>query len=257
MKLASYMRGLGIGMAATALILHFSGGTQIKSEGGDKPVAAVSENTNKRLSEVGEETPTPEYGGTFAGMIPDKGEPQHTVSDDLIAGLSGVSINESDETAAVLTPTEGEGSQEAPTATKVPTATQVPTATHAIEPTATKAIEPTATKAVAPTATPVPEPTKAPTPTPLPVVTPTSAASASAGGVSLNGEEKEVVVISGDDSYSVSRKMADAGIIPSAAEFDKYMCANKYDRRITTGIHKIPANCSYQRICEILTTKAR
>ncbi|MBR6258383.1 MAG: hypothetical protein IKR23_13590 [Lachnospiraceae bacterium] len=278
MKLASYLRGLGIGMAATALILHFSGGN-VNNTGNETGTTAVAQNTDNntgtRLSESGSgsERPSSADTGAFAGMIPpDDGEGDRSVSADLPGLLPGVSSDEVQEDrpeeAGMLTPTEAN----APTATRVPTATQVPTATHAVEPTATHAIEPTATHAAeptatkvptpttaptntptpAPTSTPTPAPTKAPTPTPVPVTTPTPASS-TGGQVSLNTEEKEVVVVSGDDSYSVSRKMADAGIIPSAAEFDKYMCANKYDRHIATGIHKIPAGCSYQRICEILT----
>ena len=274
MRLASYMRGLGIGMAATALILHFSAAGDTKASGTERNITPTEAASNLRLSESGtgvvSVTPTLAAGSvtdlTGAAETAEEDKNEKSVSDDIPLLLPGLSGNEAEVPEGLITPAPSPEAEAdptgVPTATKVPTATRVPTATKAIEPTATKAVEPTATKAAEPTATPsptpspAPTPTKAPTPTPVPVTTPTQAASSNTQ-VSLNTQEQEVVVVSGDDSYSVSRKMADAGIIPSAAEFDKYMCANGYDRRIATGIHKIPANCSYQRICEILTKKAR
>ena len=255
MKLSSYLRGLGIGMAATALILHFSGigkAPAMTDEEIKARAVQLGMSENIRLSESGgatedkdiSVTPAPTLTPTDAATpTPTKEtEPTGTEENTQLPADAGITTPTQSESAVTTTPT--------PTIAATSTPTTSPTKAPTSTPTTTPTKAPTAT----PTPTAAPTPTKAPTPTAVPLVTPTPASSSS-GQVSINTEEKEVVVSSGDDSYSVSKKMVSAGIITSAAEFDKYMCANGYDRHIATGIHKIPAGSSYQKICEILTKK--
>ena len=55
-------------------------------------------------------------------------------------------------------------------------------------------------------------------------------------------------VISGDSSYSVSRKLEEAGIILSAKELDAYLCENGYDKKIRVGTHQINRLATFEEI---------
>lgn len=254
MKLSSYLRGLGIGMAATALILHFSGigkAPAMTDEEIKARAVQLGMSESIRLSESGGATEDKDISVTPAPTLTptDAATPTPTKETEPTGTEENTQLPAD---AGITTPTQAVTTTPSPTIAATGTPTTAPTKAPTSTPTPTPTKAPTATPTPAPTAAPTP--TKAPTPTAVPLVTPTPA-SASSGQVSINTEEKEVVVSSGDDSYSVSKKMVSAGIITSAAEFDKYMCANGYDRHIATGIHKIPAGSSYRTICEILTKK--
>ena len=254
MKLSSYLRGLGIGMAATALILHFSGigkAPAMTDEEIKARAVQLGMSENIRLSESGGATEDKDISVTPAPTL----TPTDAATPTPIKETEPTGTEENTQLPAdaeITTPTQAVTTTTSPTIAATGTPTTAPTKAPTNTPTKAPTKAPTATPTPAPTAAPTP--TKEPTPTAVPLVTPTPA-SASSGQVSINTEEKEVVVSSGDDSYSVSKKMVSAGIITSAAEFDKYMCANGYDRHIATGIHKIPAGSSYRTICEILTKK--
>lgn len=66
--------------------------------------------------------------------------------------------------------------------------------------------------------------------------------------------EAVVIVIGrGDGSYTVSRKLAEAGVVPSAGDYDTFLCANGYDKRIRSGTFTIPADASDEQIARIIT----
>lgn len=69
-------------------------------------------------------------------------------------------------------------------------------------------------------------------------------------------ETVQITVASGNGSDTVSRKLADAGLVDNAAEFDKYLCDHNYDNKITVGKHTIPAGSAYEEIAKILTSAA-
>ncbi|MCM1143199.1 MAG: hypothetical protein NC318_05165 [Blautia sp.] len=66
---------------------------------------------------------------------------------------------------------------------------------------------------------------------------------------------KSVVIVigSGDGSYAASKKLEDAGAIASAADFDTFLCENGYDKKIRTGTYTIPANASEEQMARIIT----
>ena len=118
-----------------------------------------------------------------------------------------------------------------------PTAqTPEPTATAA----QTQTPEPTVT--TAPTQTPEPTATTAPTQTPEPMET--------ADGTQ---EMIAITVSRGDSSVKVSRLVQEAGLIEDAQDFDRYLCENGYDKRLSVGVHDIPADAGYEEIAKILT----
>ncbi|MBR5421288.1 MAG: hypothetical protein IK115_09095 [Lachnospiraceae bacterium] len=256
MRLASYVRGIGIGMAVTALILHFSDGrtaSAISDEEIKARAAQLGMTESTRLSEAGKEGNI--SANTTVSLV--------NVGESGLPGLPGL-----EEAEATPAPTEEQKAADTPTPTKAELTTPTPdtaeekaaaTATPIPTNTPTPAPTNTPTPTPEPTATPTPWPTNTPTPTPTvkPTNTPTPTVKVDAGGdqKSTNTEEKEITVVAGDGSYTVARRLAEAGIVPSAAEFDEFLCKNGYDRKICTGRHIIPAGVSYTRIAEILTGK--
>lgn len=61
-----------------------------------------------------------------------------------------------------------------------------------------------------------------------------------------------ILVENGNGSEVVSQKVFEAGLVNSAKEYNKYLIANGYDRRLRTGNHEIPAGASEEEIAKIL-----
>ena len=140
MRLASYMRGLGIGMAVTALILHFSGpkeagmsDDEVRSRARQlgmtesrmltdnaSSVSGGNSGTALSLPNVGDANDVREAGAAAAadlnGLVNFEQGSDATVSDDA-AGTGEKKENDS----SVVTPAPTQ--DEEPEATKVPTAT--------------------------------------------------------------------------------------------------------------------------------------
>lgn len=72
-------------------------------------------------------------------------------------------------------------------------------------------------------------------------------------GIITSAEIKTITVNSGDGSHTVARKLADAGVVTSAETFDAYMCEHGYDKRLRTGTFSIPADASDEQIARIVT----
>lgn len=73
-----------------------------------------------------------------------------------------------------------------------------------------------------------------------------------------SSDSSEVVVItvnSGESSISVANKMVHAGLITDASQFDSYLVLSGYDRKLVPGSHPIPKGSTASEMGEILTTK--
>ncbi len=68
---------------------------------------------------------------------------------------------------------------------------------------------------------------------------------------------KTITVVSGDGSYSVAKKLENAGIITSASNYDAYLCEHGYDKKLQTGTFSIPADASDEQIARIVTRTER
>lgn len=64
---------------------------------------------------------------------------------------------------------------------------------------------------------------------------------------------KTITVNRGDGSYTVAKKLADVGVVTSAETFDTFLCQNGYDKRLRTGTFSIPADASDEQIARIVT----
>ena len=73
--------------------------------------------------------------------------------------------------------------------------------------------------------------------------------------VSEEAVSKEPVVVTvnrGEGSDTVSRRLQEAGLVADAHEYDRYLMANGYDKRIGAGEHSIPAGATWEDIAKIL-----
>ena len=61
-----------------------------------------------------------------------------------------------------------------------------------------------------------------------------------------------ISVKSGNGSEVVSQKLFEAGLVNSAAEYNKFLVKNGYDRKLRVGNHEIPAGASEEEMAEIL-----
>lgn len=71
----------------------------------------------------------------------------------------------------------------------------------------------------------------------------------------LSSEAVSIVVHSGEGSDDVSRRLADMGLVADAHEYDKYLMANGYDKKIRTGEHIIPAGATWEEMAKILCNR--
>lgn len=127
--------------------------------------------------------------------------------------------------------------------------TTEPTASPTAEPTVGPATESTEAPTTEPTTTPTVEPTEKPTPEPTlePTKEPTREVEDEVPAVIT------IVVKSGANSYSVSKLLAEAGLVENANGYDKFLCSNGYAERIQVGTFEIPMGSSEQEIAKIIT----
>lgn len=64
---------------------------------------------------------------------------------------------------------------------------------------------------------------------------------------------KSVTISSGDGSYTVAKKLEEAGVVSSAAAYDDFLCANGYDKKLRPGTFEIPADAGDEEIARIVT----
>ena len=62
-----------------------------------------------------------------------------------------------------------------------------------------------------------------------------------------------ITVSRGDGSHTVAKKLADAGGVSSADNFDQFLCENGYDKKLRTGTFRIPAGADDEQIAKIIT----
>lgn len=218
MKLKYYLRGLGIGIVVTALLM----GIATKDR-----TAMTDEEIKARAKEL--------------GMI----EQELTLADI----KENIKPTEQPEATALPVMTE------APEATKLPTVTQTPESSQQPETTAQPESTQEAAKTPEPTDEPEvtvqPEGTSEPehTATPdnteeLPPTPPTA---------EISGDSVCVTIYEGNNSVNVSKVLAEAGLIEDSGSFDKYLRKNGYSKIINTGVYHIAIGTAEEEIARIIT----
>ncbi len=222
MGLKYYLRGLGVGIVVTALIMGIAAGVNSKEKLSDSEI-------RERAKEL--------------GMVEES-----TVLADTFAQGNGNSPQEeamlSQTPEATAEPTQ----EPAPEATEEPASSPEAAAeTPEQEPEAAATEKPTQTPAPAPSQKPADTSEKAPTQ--APEETPGTQEASSAG----QSESVRIEVVSGDSSVTVCKKLAQAGLVESASEYDSYLCGNGYDKSIRAGVFEIPVDAGEKEIAEIIT----
>lgn len=231
MKLRYYLRGLGIGIIVTAILMGATGGG--KQNMTDEEVKA-------RAAELGMMEST-----TLSSVEPppeDTAKPEATEAPEMATPKADAQVTPDTEN------TPKAAAQITPDTANTPEVT-------AQEP--TQSAEPTITAAQLPTDTPLP--TQAPTVTdiPEPTVTPVPTQDLQDHQPAENVQTVVIVIHSGDSSVTVSRAVAAAGLAESSADFDEYLCANGYDKRLAVGSHEIPMDADYEEIAAILISRGK
>lgn len=103
--------------------------------------------------------------------------------------------------------------------------------------------EETPSPSPSPDETPMPGGEETPSPSPSPTVTQQPVSEA---------ETVTIVIVRGDSSYTVSRRLEEAGLVESAREYDSYLVDNGYSKTIRTGTYRIPRGATWKEIADII-----
>ena len=216
MKLKFYLRGIGLGIIV-AVALCISAGMK------DDQIS--DEEIIKRAEALGMVPSSETLNESVDEAIRDGLETEEMTENDASGDAAAVKVNENipatepDETE--VNPDEADNSNfdETP-----PAAGSDGAATPKVTPTLTKEVTPA----------------------------PTKEADKDTNDTENDTEYITVVVERGSGSDTVARKIEAAGLVANASEFDRYLCNNGYDKRISAGNHKIPINAREEEIAKIL-----
>ena len=232
MKLRMYLRGLGLGMIVTALVLSFG----VKSE-------------NKTMTDAEVRARAKELG-----MVEESEKLKDAVSKEAVNGEEAAaevtdSANEDEPAEEVTEPNEvkadGTDKSEEPVEVKKPEATKDD-----------------AGKSEEVTEEPIKE------------SSPEEKVEDDKDAAEIDNKKEEIKEAARDEKKSEDDKskkpyslkiergyssdrvagiLEDAGVIDNAAAFDRYLCSNGYDKRISVGSYQIPAGADYSTVAKLIT----
>lgn len=244
MELKYYLRGLGLGIIVTAVIMgvaHSGKQTmtdeQVRARARqlgmieDTVLAAESGANTDVLQEI------PESGQTAASEeVPDRtGEIPNTDISELETDAEGPeTTDDADNTESKMT--EGEETEpDEDNAAEDMTDNDADTAANSDDRTVTPDDEETGENSSS-------------------VSTDNTDRTSSTGNtLAVSGGSVSITIYSGEGSDTASRKLAAAGAVSSASAYDSFLCANGYDKRIQAGTYTIPLNASDEQIARIIT----
>lgn len=215
MKLKYYLRGLGIGMLVTALVLILAGNTDAKmSDEAVKRRAAELGMVEKDKSVLGDVGNAEASTGEEAAGQPEEETPQAIENEETKQGMA---LPEDDGTQSAEDESEPvSGTQEDE---NMPVSDEEKELAEEIEQRAEEVID--RAEEVAENSIPV--------------------------------KTVTLEVRSGDSSVLVARRAAEAGLVQSAADFDVFLCRNGYDKRISIGSYEVTVGASEKEIADIIT----
>lgn len=213
MKLRYYLRGLGIGIIVTALIMGIAAGDARPLTDAEIRAAAqqlgMVEGDSLRLSDI-QQSSVP---------VEDEGEPEETVPEESGAGPErgseevlpeSVPVEDGEEPEETIPGESGAGSEEA-----LPE--NVPEENEETPEDGTQATE------------------------------------ENANGALPEGGAVTITVEAGSGSRTVCNQLAEAGLIEDAAAFDRYLIENGYSKRICVGAYEIEPGTDEEQIAKIIT----
>ena len=240
MNLKYYLRGLGIGIAMTTVILGL---------GTDKQAKTMTDaQIKQRAAELG----MVETGGVLAEREEEQvtEETQETVSSE-----------KEEESKVTKTPekTQAPKETEIPKETEKPKASEEPEEAKVPEETGTPEETETKETGAVPEKTENLKETEKPKATTQPEETEDPEKNKAVEESDIPGETEKteaaftIEVRSGDGSHTICKKLEEAGMIASASAFDSFLCQNGYDKKLQVGVYEIPAGAQPEEIARILT----
>ncbi len=229
MNLKYYLRGLGVGIVVTSLILGIGLGSRKETL------------SNEEIKERARTLGMVEESITVAEAAAQKEEEAQEAE----VTVTPVPEENAEGDAETIVSAEPEVSSE-PAVSAAPETSDEPKVSAASEPAASE--EPNASAASEPAASTAPE-----------------AGAASEAGVKPVADEaeedsgtapaKEIVDITinpGEGSYVISQKLEQSGLVDDATEYDAYLCDNGYHTKLRAGVHKIPMGSTREEIAKLL-----
>ena len=229
MNLKYYLRGLGVGIVVTSLILGIGLGSRKET--------LSNEEIKERARELGmvEESITvaeaaaqKEEEAQEAEVAPVPEENAESDAEPIVSAEPEVSSE-----PAVSTGAEPEVSSEPAVSTgAAPEASEEPNVSAASEPAASTAPEAGAT--------------------PEAGVKPVADEAEEDSGTAPEKEIVDITINPGEGSYVISQKLEQSGLIDDAAEYDAYLCDNGYHTKLRAGVHKIPMGSTREEIAKLV-----
>ena len=217
MKLKYYMRGLGIGIVVAAVLMGIA-------LGGDK----------ERLSDDEIMARAKALGMVESSVLADLNKDKET------------EINPENDTQSEAEDETQEPSQDEPV--------KEPQSEQQTDPEEEQQSEPEKEQQSEPKDEPQTEPEKEPQ------TEPDNQPDAEAQNPPQEDAQEEYVTLvieRGESSVSVSRSLAELGLVESAKDYDRYLCSNGYDKSIKVGTHKIKVGSTEKEIAEIISRKKK
>ena len=244
MKLKYYMRGLGIGIIFSIVVMSLTSAngkekmTDSEIIHAAKALGMVEAVSSVDLSGL-KLTPKPEETATL--------EPTHTITPDPVTSAPDPTISAQPSKTPDPTNTPEPTATPDPTNTKEPTA--MPEPTNIPEATATP--EPIPIPTTTPEATTTPEPTVAP-----PVVEPTKIPEAGSGD-EVSTDKITLSIVKGMYSKAVSEEAYRVGLVDDAKLFDDYLIANGFASSIRIGVYEFEPGVTYYQIADQITRRTQ
>lgn len=249
MNLKYYLRGLGIGIIVTAVIMGIAAGRNKES--------LSDAEIKERAKELGMVEQSGVLSELEGGTEAEAGSPlkTKTPAEDTAASPAAAQATLPAKEAALpsATPKASAEPKEstAPKASEMPKESTAPKASEMPkESEAPKASE-MPKKSEVPKNSPTPVSTTAPAASPKPVSSPTPKPTTSPQQEASSTVSIEIK--SGESSTTVCRKLEEAGLIASAADFDMFLYQHGYDKKMKVGVHEIPVGAEPETIAELLT----
>ena len=217
MNLKYYLRGLGVGIVVTSLILGIGLGSRKETL------------SNEEIKERARELGMVEESITVAEAAAQKEEEAQEAE----VTVAPVPEENAESDAEPIVNAEPEVSSEPAVSTgAAPEASEKTNVSAASEPAASTAAEAGAT--------------------PEAGVKPVADEAEEDNGTAPEKEIVDITINPGEGSYVISQKLEQSGLIDDAAEYDAYLCDNGYHTKLRAGVHKIPMGSTREEIAKLL-----
>ena len=217
MNLKYYLRGLGVGIVVTSLILGIGLGSRKETL------------SNEEIKERARELGMVEESITVAEAAAQKEEEAQEAE----VTVAPVPEENAESDAEPIVNAEPEVSSEPAVSTgAAPEASEKPNVSAASEPAASTAAEAGAT--------------------PEAGVKPVADEAEEDNGTAPEKEIVDITINPGEGSYVISQKLEQSGLIDDAAEYDVYLCDNGFHTKLRAGVHKIPMGSTREEIAKLL-----